>query len=114
MLSSIKEEQCLLRRRMLPVIVTELGYRQPFGPIILSLIDEDAKVLLDILIHSLCLSVSGRMKGGRSILFDAEESKQTLNVFVDEPRVMIMYDFLGKSMITEDSILKGFCKPFCS
>ena len=114
MLSSIEEEWCLLCHRMFPVIVTELGYRQPFGPIILSLIDEDAKVLLDILVHSLCLSISSRMKGGRSILLDAKESKQTLNIFVDEPRVTIVYDFSGEPMITEDSVSEGFCKPFCS
>jgi len=94
--------------------VTELGYRQPFGPIILLLIDEDAKILLDILIHSLRLPISSWMKGGRSILSDAEEVKQTPNVFVDETRVTVVYDFSGKSMITEDSVPKGFCEPFCS
>jgi len=25
-----------------------------------------------------------------------------------------MYDFLRKSMITEDSVSKDLCKPFCS
>jgi hypothetical protein len=114
MLPSVKEKRCLLRRRMFLVIVTELGYRQPFSPIILSLIDEDAKVLLDILIHLLCLSVSSWMKGGRSILLDAEEGKQTLNVLVDELRVTIVYDFSRKSMIAEDSVSKDFRKPFCS
>jgi hypothetical protein len=114
MLPSVKEKWCLLRRRMLPVVVTEFSYRQPFSPIILLLIDEDAKILLDILIHSLRLSISSRMKGGRSILSDTEEVKQTLNVFVDETRVTVMYDFPGKSMIMEDSVPKGFCEPFCS
>jgi hypothetical protein len=114
MLPSIKEKRCLLRRRMLPVIVTEFGYRQPFGPIILLLIDEDAKILLNILIHSLRLSISSRMKGGRSILSDAEEVKQIPNVFVDEMRVTVVYDFPRKPMIAEDPVSKDFCKPFCS
>jgi hypothetical protein len=64
MLSSVKEERCLLHCGMFPVIVTELGYRQPFGSIVLLLIDEDVKVLFNILIHSFCLPVSGWMKGG--------------------------------------------------
>ena len=46
-----------------PVIVTELGYRQPFIPIVLLLIDEDAEVLFNILIHSFRLPVSSWMKG---------------------------------------------------
>ena len=54
------------------------------------------------------------MKGGQSILFDAEEVKQTLDVFIDKPRVAIMYDLSRKSMIAEDSVSKGLCKPFCS
>jgi hypothetical protein len=75
MLSSVKEERCLLRCGMFPVIVTELGYRQPFIPIVLLLIDEDAKVLFYILIHSFRLPISSWMKGGQSILLDAKEVK---------------------------------------
>jgi hypothetical protein len=93
--------------------MTELGYRQPFSPIVLLLIDKDAEVLFNILIHSFRLPVSGQVKGGRSILLDAEEVKQTLDVFVDELRIMIMYDLSQKSTIVEDSVSKGLCKPFC-
>jgi len=53
------------------------------------------------------------MKGGQSILFDAEEIKQVPDVLVDESRVTIMYDLSGKSMIMEDSVSKGLCKSFC-
>jgi len=53
------------------------------------------------------------MEGGRSILFDAEEVKQVPDVLVDKSRVLIVYHLSGKSMITEDSVLKGLCKSFC-
>jgi hypothetical protein len=54
------------------------------------------------------------MKGGRSILFDAKEIKQTLDVLIDKLRVTIVYDLSRKPMIAEDSVSKGLCKPFCS
>jgi len=75
MLSSVKEKRCLLCCGMFSVVMTELSYRQPFSPIVLLLIDKDVEVFLNILIHSFRLSVSGRVKGGRSILLDAKEVK---------------------------------------
>jgi len=63
-LSGIKEEWCLLCCGMFSVIMTELGYRQPFSPIVLLLIDEDAEVLFNILIHSFRLPIGGQVKGG--------------------------------------------------
>jgi len=60
---------------MFSVVMTELSYQQPFSPIVLLLIDEDAEVFLNILIDSFRLSVSGQVKGGRSILLDAKKVK---------------------------------------
>jgi len=53
------------------------------------------------------------MKGSRSVLFDAEEIKQTPDVSVDESRISIVYNLSGKSMIAKNSVPKGLCKPFC-
>jgi hypothetical protein len=41
------------------VVVLELGHRQKVIPVVLSLVDEDAKILLQLLVDSFSLSVCG-------------------------------------------------------
>jgi hypothetical protein len=114
MLSSVKEKWCLFHCGMFSIIVAELCNRKPFIPIVLTLIDEDTKILFDVLVHLFHLSIGDQMEGSGSVLFDTQKIEQGLDVFVDESCVMIMYDLLRKSMIMEDLILKGLGKSFCS
>ncbi len=47
-----------------PIIVRKLCEWQPVNPIILSVIDEDMEVLLDLLVNSFCLAICLWVPGG--------------------------------------------------
>ena len=49
------------------VVVGELSKRQPLSPVILVVVDEDAQVLLNLLVDALCLSISLGVVGHRWI-----------------------------------------------
>ena len=57
MLSDVEHEQGGVRRRVDPIIVGELGYGQPFVPIVLVLSYKESQELLDFLIDPLCLTI---------------------------------------------------------
>ncbi len=63
------------------VVVCECGKREPFGPVGLKVVDEDAKVFLDFLIDPFRLSICLRMKGSRSVAFDLEEVVKVFHEF---------------------------------
>ena len=52
------------------IIMAELGQWKPFGPIVLFVIDVEAKVLFQFLIGALSLTISLRMKGSGQIACD--------------------------------------------
>lgn len=54
-------------RAMDAVVMCEFSEREPVAPVSLSVVDEDAEILLHFLIDSFCLSVGLRVKGRRSI-----------------------------------------------
>jgi len=65
-LSSVEHEWGGVHRSVDPIIVGELGYRQPFMPIILVLIYKELQELLDFLIDPLCLTIGlWVVSGGR-------------------------------------------------
>ena len=54
----IKHEWGLLSRRVYVVVVLELGKWQQFLPVILSLVDKQSKILLELLVDMFSLSVA--------------------------------------------------------
>src|SRR5882724_12381450 len=56
-LPGVEHEWGGVHRSVDPIIVGELGYRQPFVPIILALIYGESQELLDFLIDPLCLTI---------------------------------------------------------
>ena len=54
------------------IVPDKLGNFDPFGPIVLSIIDISPKVLVDFTIQSLCLSVSLGMECSGHFSFDAQ------------------------------------------
>ncbi len=52
------------------VVVSEDGEREPFYPIVLEMVDEDAKVFFNLLVDSFCLSICLWVPGGGCICLD--------------------------------------------
>ena len=59
-----------LRDRIVP---DKLGNLDPFGPIVLSVFDVGSKVLIDLTIHSFCLSVSLRVEHSGHLPFNTQQ-----------------------------------------
>ena len=59
--SSVKQEQSLLGRDIHIVVVLEFYHGQQVIPVILLLVDKQAQVLIELLINTLCLSISLQM-----------------------------------------------------
>ncbi len=80
------------------VVVRKLGKWQPIGPVVLSVVDEDSKVLFDFLVDSFSLSVGLWVKGRGRIQGDVEESVEFLHEFRDELRASVGDNDLGHSV----------------
>jgi hypothetical protein len=111
-LAVVEEEWCLLCGGMYGIVISEFCCGQPFFPIILSIADECAKVLFDVLIHAFCLSICLRMIGCGWVLFGAENREKLFDVFGHESGVSVMDDAAGESMIAYDSISYNLCESF--
>ena len=55
------------------IVVGELGQREPFRPIILSMVDKQAEELFNLLVYMLSLAICLRMIGSGRGEFCAEE-----------------------------------------
>ncbi len=71
------------------VVMCELCERQPVGPVILSIVNEDPKILFDLLVNSFGLAIRLRMPGGRCIRGDVEESVEFFHELGDKLRSSI-------------------------
>ena len=56
--TSFQEKQQVLSRGVNMVVVLEFSQREEVSPVVLSLVDEDAKVLFQFLLDTFCLAVS--------------------------------------------------------
>ena len=54
------------------IVPGKLGNFDPFGPIVLSIIDVSPKVLIDLAIQSLCLTISLWVEGSGHLPFNAQ------------------------------------------
>ena len=54
------------------IVPDKLGYFDPFGPIVLSVIDIGSKVLIDLMIQSFCLSIGLRVECSGHLPFNAQ------------------------------------------
>jgi hypothetical protein len=52
------------------IVVSELGKWEQLVPVVLLIIAEDAEVLLENLVHALCLSARLRVEGCGFVAFD--------------------------------------------
>ena len=69
-LSSVEQEQNLLNRWIHVVVVLELCHGQQVIPVILSLIDEELQILIQLLVDMFCLSIGLQMpSSGRNQLY---------------------------------------------
>jgi hypothetical protein len=57
MLAPVQVEWCLVCATVNFIVVAELSQGKPLRPVILSIIDEEAKVLFNLLVKSLCLTI---------------------------------------------------------
>jgi len=62
-IAEVRVERRTLDRRLISVVIRELGEREKTRPVILLIIAIDTKVLLESLIHTLRLSIGLRVKG---------------------------------------------------
>ena len=64
-LASVQLEGGVARARVDMVVVGKLTDGGPLGPVILAMVDKGPKVLLNLLVDSLCLNICLRMVGSR-------------------------------------------------
>jgi uncharacterized membrane protein len=86
------------------VVVGELSHGQPFFPVVLAMVYEDAQVLFNCLIHALCLTICLGMVCSGGVLLDAEDSEKFGDVLRDESSVTIMNHAMWESMVSDNSI----------
>ena len=81
MVSLICEERSHPGGRTFGVVVSELGNREPTGPVILLEITVNAEVLFQGLVYSFCLSICLGMIAGSEVQVDSKEcAKRTEKV----------------------------------
>ncbi len=86
------------------IVVREFCERQPVGPIILSIVNEDSEILFDLLVNSFSLAIRLGMPGGRCVWRDVEQSVEFLHELGDELRASVGDDDLWHSMLRVDVI----------
>ncbi len=82
----------------------ELCERQPVGPVVLSIVNGDTEIFLDLLVNSFGLAICLWMQGGRRVGHDIEESVKLFHEFGDELRSSVGDDDLWHAMLGIDVI----------
>ncbi len=82
----------------------KLREREPIGPVVLSIVNEDSEVLLDLLVNSFSLTICLGMEGGRCIGRDVEESVEFLHELGDKLRTSVQDDDLRHAVLGIDMI----------
>ncbi len=72
-----------------PVVVRKLHEWEPIGQVILSIVNEDPEIFLDLLVNSFGLTVCLRMESGRCVGHDVEESIEFLHELGDKLRASV-------------------------
>ncbi len=111
--SSIQdEERALARCAVDPIVVCEFCERQPVGPVVLSIVNEDSEILLNLLVNSFGLAIRLRMPGGRCIWRDIKQSVKLLHELGDELRSSVADYDLRHAVLGVDVILENSCPSF--
>ncbi len=82
----------------------ELREWEPIGPVVLSIVNKDSKVLFDFLVNSFGLAIRLRMPGGRCVGRDVEESVEFFHELGDKLRASIGDHNLWHAMFHVDVI----------
>ena len=80
------------------VVVLELGKRQQFLPVILSLIDKQLKILLEFLVDMFGLPITLRVVGSGCQELDSKESVELMGEFSNKLGSSVGHDMLWEAM----------------
>ena len=81
------------------VVILEFHKGEKVVPVILSLVDEEQEVLLELLINLFCLSVALRVVCSGGSQLDSKESVKFLHELCHKLGASIRYHFPGQSMM---------------
>ena len=98
----VGEEGRNLSGCMRSVVVSEFGEREERNPIVLLVVDIDAKILFEDLVNSLGLSIGFGVVGCRKVRFDVEESGERFPEARNEVFSAIRDDVGGSAVFRED------------
>ncbi len=90
----------------------ELCEWKPIGPVILPIVNEDVKILLDLLVNSFSLTIHLGMESGRCVGRDVEESIKLFHELGDELRSPIGDDDLRHAVFGIDVISENLRPSF--
>src|SRR6266481_1157607 len=93
------------------VVVGKLSDRDPFVPVVLSLINEESKELFDFLVDMFGLPVCLWVVGGRCCDFDPKELTESPHEVQDKLGSSITNDFLREAVEFPDIVLKKLGDP---
>jgi hypothetical protein len=102
--SGIKEERNLSSRGVDMIVVLKLRKGKEVIPIILTLVDEETEILLQLLIDSLRLSVSLGMISRGSRQFDSEEPVQLPSELGNELGATVRQHLFREAMMPPDML----------
>ncbi len=77
-------EGTLACRTVNPIVVGELSEREPIAPVVLSVVNKDPEVFLNLLVNLFCLSIGLRVEGHRCVRCDVEHLVEFLHELRDE------------------------------
>ena len=95
------------------IIILELRKREQLGPVILPLIDKEPEVLLQFLVHPLCLPIPLRVISGGSSQFDSEHAVELPRELRNELRTSVRDDLPGEPVMPPDLLKEETCGTRC-
>ena len=98
MVSLISEERSRPGGRAFGVVVSELGNREPMGPVVLLEITVNAEVLFQGLVYSFCLTVCLGMIARSEVQADSEECAKRMEKVGDELGTSVRGDMRRNSV----------------
>ena len=101
MVSLISEERSRPGGHAFGIVVSELGNREPTGPVILLEITVNAEVLFQGLVYSFCLTVCLGMIAGSEVQTDSEECAKRTQKVGDELGTSVRGDMHRDSVFRE-------------
>ena len=96
------------------VVILEFRKRKQLGPVVLSLVDKETKVLLQFLVYPLCLTIPLRVVSCGSRQFNSEDSIEFPSEFRNELGAPIGHYLPRQPMVPPDVLEEEPCGSGCS